>query len=152
MSDLANLIEAIQQGQLDRVRAILDADSELVNQRDESGATPLHYAAFNGRRQMVQLLLDRGANINSTDDKFGATPTGWAIEYLREMGGFLGIELADLAYAIQTGDTRWVARFLERFPSLRDTSDTNGTPFRQLALRSGNKEIPKLFGLDDPAS
>ena len=147
MSDLANLIEAIQQERPDRVRAILDADSELVNQRDESGATPLHYAAFNGQRQMVQLLLERGANINSTDDKFGATPTGWAIEYLREMGGFLGIELADLAYAIQTGDTRWVARFLERFPSLRDASDTNGTPFRQLALRSGNEEIPKLFEL-----
>ena len=87
MSDLANLMEAVQQERPDRVRAILDADSELVNQRDESGATPLHYAAFNGQRQMVQLLLERGANINSTDDKFGATPTGWAIEYLREMGG-----------------------------------------------------------------
>jgi ankyrin repeat protein len=149
---VANLIEAVQQGQVDRVRAILDADSRLANQPDEAGATPLHYAAFNGQRQMVQLLLERGANINSTDDKFGATPTGWAIEYLREMGGFLGIELADLAYAIQTGDIRWVARFLERFPSLRDASDTNGTPFRQLALRSGNKEIAKLFGLDDPAS
>jgi hypothetical protein len=97
------------------------------------------------------LLAERGANINSPDGQFGATPTGWAIEYLREMGGFMGIELTDLAYAIQMGDTRWVARFLQRFPSLREMSDTNGTPFRELARSSGNKEIAKLFGIDDSA-
>jgi hypothetical protein len=35
------------------------------------------------------------------------------------MGGFLGIELSDLAHAIERGDTEWVARFLRRFPALR---------------------------------
>jgi ankyrin repeat protein len=149
MTDLEKLIEAIQQGQVDLVREILDTDAGLVNQRDESGAPPLHYAALAGHRQVAQLLVERGANINSTDSQFGATPTGWAIEYLREMKGFLGIELSDLAYAIQMGDTRWVARFLQRFPSLREMSDTNGTPFRQLARSSGNKEIAKLFGIHD---
>jgi ankyrin repeat protein len=151
MTDLEKIIEAIQQGQVDRVRKILDADAGLVNQRDESGATPLHYATLAGQRKVVQLLLERGANINSTDGRFGATPTGWAIEYLREMGGFLGIELSDLAYAIQTGDNRWVARFLQRFPSLREMSDTNGTLFRELARSPGNEEIAKLFGIDDSA-
>jgi ankyrin repeat protein len=149
MTDLEKLIEAAQQGQVDRVREILDADGGPVNQRDESGATPLHYAALAGHRKVVQLLLERGANINRTDGQFGATPTGWAIEYFREMGGFLGIELDDLAYAIQTRDVRWVARFLERFPSLREMSDNSGTPFRQLAQHSGNKEIAKLFGIHE---
>jgi hypothetical protein len=97
----------------------------------------------------VQLLLEQGADINSTDSKFGATPTGWAIEYLREMGGYLAIELDDLAYAIQFGDARWVARFLKRFPSLRQPSDTNGRPFQRLAQESRNREIAGLFGLED---
>lgn len=115
MSDLENMIEAVKQGNLERVRAILESDDRLANQRDESGATP----------------------------------AGWAIEYLREMGGYLAIELHDLAYAIQLGDTRWVARFLKRFPSLRQASDTDGTPFQWLARESGNREIAGLFGLAD---
>jgi PhnB protein len=149
MNELANLIEAIEQGDLGSVRAILDAKGEIVNQCDESGAAPLHYATLNGHRQIVRLLLERGAEINIADSQFGATPTGWAIEYLREMGGYLGIELNDLAYAIQLGDLRWVTRFLERFPALRLASDKNGRPFQQLARESGNREIAKLFGSED---
>lgn len=149
MSDLQNMIEAVKQGDRERVRAILESDERLANQRDESGATPLHYAALNGHRQIVQLLIERGADINSTDSEFGATPAGWAIEYLREMGGYLAIELDDLAYAIQFGDTRWVARFLKRFPSLRQARHTNGTPFQRLAQESGNLEITGLFGVEN---
>src|SRR2546422_7058552 len=73
MGDLENMIEEVKQGELERVRAILESDERLANQRDESGATPLHYATLNGHRQIVQLLLERGADINSTDSQFGAT-------------------------------------------------------------------------------
>src|ERR1700752_2907748 len=149
MSDLGNMIEAVKRGDRDSVRAILESDNRLAAQRDESGATPLHYAALNGHRHIVQLLLERGADINGADSRFGATPAGWAIEYLRELGGYLAIELDDFAYAIQSGDARWVARFLKRFPSLRQASDTNGTPFQRLARESGNREIAGLFGLED---
>ena len=150
MSDLENLIEAVKQSAMERVIAILESDDRLANLRDESGATPLHYATLNGHRQIVRLLLQRGADINSTDIQFDATPAGWAIEYLREMGGYLAIELDDLAYAIQLGDTRWVARFLKRFPSLRQASDTwNTVSFQRLARESGNREIAGLFGLEN---
>jgi ankyrin repeat protein len=101
MNDLANLIEAVQQGDLERVRAILDANVQLANQRDKSGAASLHDATLNGHGQVMRLLVERGAEINSTDSQFGVTPAGWAIEYLREMGGYLAIELDDLAHAIQ---------------------------------------------------
>ncbi|MBZ5593952.1 MAG: ankyrin repeat domain-containing protein [Acidobacteriia bacterium] len=146
---MGDLIEAAKQGDLEHVRVILQSNERLANQRDESGATPLHYAALNGHRPIVQLLVDRGADINSTDSQFCATPAGWAIEYLREMGGHLASELDDVAYAIQLGDTRWVARFLQRFPSLRQANDTKGTPFHRLAGESGNREIASLFGSGD---
>jgi hypothetical protein len=146
MSDLAKLTKAAEHGELENVRAILDANHDLVNQKDDSGATALHYAAFNGHRDVVWLLLDHGAHINSTDSQFGATPAGWAIEYLREKGGYLAIELDDFAYAIETGDVRWVARFLKRFPGLREESSTKGKTFQQLAVESGNREIAGLFG------
>jgi ankyrin repeat protein len=151
MSDLTKLTEAVQQGNLDLVRTILDGNKDLVYQEDETGATALHYATFNGDREIAQVLLDRGAPINRKDARFGATPAGWAIEYLRERGGFLAIELEDLAYAIELGDARWVARFLKRFPAFRKESDLKGKPFVQLARESGNREIANLFQSQDGA-
>jgi ankyrin repeat protein len=150
MTNLQKLIDAIKLREIDQIKMILDQNREdlaLVRARDESGATALHYAAWAGLCEIAQLLLDRGAEINCRDSQFGATPAGWAIEYLRERGGYLGIELADFAYAIEHGDTRWVARFLQRFPALRHAKDINGTPFRQLAKESGNPEIMSLFRL-----
>ena len=152
MSDLDNLIAAAKQGNRERVNAILGADNSLVNQKDESGATPVHYAALNGHSHIVRLLVQRGADVNGTDSQYGATPAGWAIEYFRELGGHLAIELDDLAHAIQLRDTRWVARFLKRFPSLRQARDTKGTPFPRLARESGEPEIARLFGLEDVVS
>jgi ankyrin repeat protein len=147
MSDLEKLTNAIKLRDVNQVREILDEHGELVHARDETGATALHYAAFDGLRDIVQLLLDRGANINSRDSQFGATPAGWAIEYLRERGGYLAIELGDFAYAIALGDARWVARFLERFPALRQGKDVHGKPFQQLAEESGQREVMALFRL-----
>jgi hypothetical protein len=93
----------------------------------------------------IALLLDRGADINCRDGQFDATPAGWAIEYLRERSGFLDIEMNDFAYAIEVGDARWVARFLKRFPALRESRGKNGKTFRQLADESGNPEVMALF-------
>ncbi|MGB7729307.1 MAG: ankyrin repeat domain-containing protein [Candidatus Acidiferrum sp.] len=145
MSDLRKLIKAIEQRDADQVRSILEQHNELVHERDEIGATALHHAAFDGNREIVELLLDKGAEINSIDGKFSATPAGWAIEYLREKGAYLGIELRDFAYAIETGDVRWVARLLDRFPGLRQATSTDGKPFRQLAAESGKREVIALF-------
>jgi ankyrin repeat protein len=145
MNELEDLKEAIQQGDLERVRAIVDINKVVVDQQDETGATALHYATLKGDRDIVSVLLEHGANINNLDGQFRATPAGWAIEYLREHGGHLAIELDDLAFAIETKDLRWVSRFLDRFPALREGSDTRGKTFRILAFESGDPQIIDLF-------
>ncbi len=146
MSEFERLLEAAKRGDLADVRAIVHSHAELINQRDQSGATALHHAALGGHRSVVQELVRHGAEINARDNQFGATPTGWAIEYLREMGGFLAIELDDLAHAIRRGEIEWVTRFLDRFPALLTASDAQGKPLKLLARQSGNQEIAKLFG------
>ena len=145
MNALERMMEAAKAGDLANVNAVLDSDAELINQRDQTGATALHYAAFGGHRSVVQELVRRGAEINARDTQFGATPTGWAIEYLREMGGFLAIVLDDLAHAVRRGEVEWVRRFLRRFPALRSANDAQGNPFKLLAQRCGNQEIANLF-------
>ena len=145
MNDLEELMEAVKQGDLQRVKTMLDEKGQLVHIKDSTGATALHYATLHGHRRVAELLIDRGADINSMDGQFGATPAGWAIEYLREKNGFLGIELDDMAHAIWQGDAPWVARWLDRFPGLRHACDPDGMPLRQLAQASGHAEIIRLF-------
>ena len=145
MNEFERLIEAAQHGLVEVVKAIVRAHPGLVGRYDETGATALHYAAFGGYRDVVRVLVEAGADVNATDTQFNATPAGWAIEYLREMGGFLEIELRDFGYAIERGDVEWVARWLRRFPSLRRARDSEGREFRALARESGNPELQKLF-------
>src|SRR4051795_7740266 len=104
---LNKLMAAAQLGNVEDLKFILHSHPDLVSEPDETGATALHYAAFGGHRDAVRGLVEAGAYINAVDEQFGATPAGWAIEYLRDMGGFLGIELADFAFAIQTGNVEW---------------------------------------------
>lgn len=145
MGDLEKLIEAARLGMVEDLKTIVHLHPELVRQKDETGATALHYAAFGGHRESVRLLVQAGADINAADKQFGATPAGWAIEYLRGMGGFLGIELSDFAWAVERGDLEWTARFLKRFPALHNARNAQGTPFKELAERSPNPEVRNLF-------
>ena len=138
MSEIENLIDAMKRGSAGEAREILMRNPELVNLRDEEGATAIHYATFGGFRELVDVLLEFGADINAADSTYGATPAGWAIEYLRERGGFLGIELSDLAFAIDNGHVEWVQRFLTRFPRLKSAKNADGVPFKKLAESSGN--------------
>ncbi|MEW5810326.1 MAG: ankyrin repeat domain-containing protein [Actinomycetota bacterium] len=48
------------------------------NARDESGATPLHHAAWNGDVPLIERLLAAGADPAAVDGRFGTTPQQWA--------------------------------------------------------------------------
>jgi ankyrin repeat protein len=37
---------------------ILDAANDLINQPDESGATPISYTVLNGHRKIVRFLIN----------------------------------------------------------------------------------------------
>jgi Ankyrin repeat len=122
----ADLFDAVRSRDRERVRDVLQRHPESVSARDDIGATALHYAAEIGDRAIVTTLLDAGADINARDGQFNATPAGWAIEYLRERGGLLGIEIEDARYAAANGDEQWLRRFTERLPALRDAVNRDG--------------------------
>jgi len=145
MNQTKALINAIERGDIAEVRALLASHPELARERDDTGATGLHYAAFNANRAMIDALLAAGADVNARDDRHGATPAGWAVHSMRERGGLLSIEIEDVRYAIEREEVDWVERLVTRHPALVDAVDRNGTPLREHALARGNPRIQQLF-------
>ena len=150
MSKSDEFFTAVQSGDTTRVRELLSSDPALSRVKDAEGATALHYATEHGRRELVKLLLEHGADINARDDRFHATPTGWAIEYLRGLGGLQAVEIEDVLFAIRERDVRWVRRLLARWPALGKAMDLQGKALAQHASESGHEELARLF--EDPSA
>ncbi|HEY2378091.1 MAG TPA: ankyrin repeat domain-containing protein [Gemmatimonadaceae bacterium] len=138
-------ISAIQRGDVAEVRALLAAHPELATARDDTGATGLHYAAFNANREIIDALIAAGGDVNARDARHGATPAGWAVHFMRERGGLLAIEIEDVRFAIERGDVDWVDRLVTRHPALLDAVDREGKPLRQHAEESSSPRIRQIF-------
>ena len=59
-----NVYEAAATGQTERLRELIAADPSLVNSHSVDGFTPLGFAVFFGRPEIVDALLDAGADVN----------------------------------------------------------------------------------------
>ena len=68
---------AAQEGDLGKVRELLDATPTLVNAARADGLTPLMLAVQKEDLPMVSLLLRKGAGVNA-QDKEGRTSLHWA--------------------------------------------------------------------------
>ncbi|HLG54036.1 MAG TPA: ankyrin repeat domain-containing protein [Vicinamibacterales bacterium] len=74
---------AAEAGDVQRVRALLDYDPELVHQSDRAGGLPLHRAVVGRAPKMVALLLDRGADIHAIHGSGLGSQSGYAPENLQ---------------------------------------------------------------------
>lgn len=55
------------------LRALVNAEPNLLTERTGLGETPLHYLAVENQYEAVQLLIARGASVNTVND-CGSTP------------------------------------------------------------------------------
>ena len=69
----AELSLAIRQGNVERVKAIVEKSPALVRSADDSGFTPLHIAATAGRVDIIEFLLQCGAEMEARTSG-GQTP------------------------------------------------------------------------------
>ncbi|MBN1212652.1 MAG: ankyrin repeat domain-containing protein [candidate division Zixibacteria bacterium] len=65
----AELDEAVRNGDVARVRALLQTEPTLLNEKNTEGLTPLNLAAFSGQVAVVEALLDIGADMNIGDNE-----------------------------------------------------------------------------------
>jgi ankyrin repeat protein len=83
-----NIHEAVEKGDLARVKELVEKDSEMVNARATGQYaylkfTPLHFAALKGHNDIIQYLIKKGADI-SAQDSDGSAPLNWAANFGHE--------------------------------------------------------------------
>ncbi|XP_059136497.1 2-5A-dependent ribonuclease [Peromyscus eremicus] len=122
--DSLSLIEAVKEGNVDRIQQLLERGADVNVCEDMGGWTPLHSAVQFGRVDIVELLLRHGADPRRRK-KNGATPFIIA-----------GIH----------GDVRLLEIFLSKGADV-DEQDLNGfTAFMEAAEYGNVKALRFLFG------
>jgi ankyrin repeat protein len=120
--DQRQVAYAARNNETGAVRAFLKAGLP-VDARGQHHATPLHWAAFHGNREMVQAILAWGPPLEATDADFKGTPLGWAIHgstegWSRQTGDYAGTVEALLAAGarlpVRLGGTEAVRDVLRR--------------------------------------
>lgn len=124
-----SIYDAVAAGERYRVETMLTADSATVNQRDGTGATPLHAAVRSLRPDMATLLLERGAEINAAD-RDGFTPLHLAAYVGRADQGSSRTELVKL--------------LIEHRADVRAADAQGNTPLHIAAIKGRAELLPLL--------
>jgi len=144
-----DLFDAVKHNSVPQVEKLLANFPDLIQARDEAGATAFHYAAVLHHQTMVRVLIRAGADLNAQDGRHNATPGDWSIEYLRKEGALLATEIDDAVHAVQEKDIPWATRLISRYPALRRASDRQGKPLSAYAEASDDPALIALFRKTD---
>lgn len=142
---------------LERVKQLLKAHPQLVNERTAKGETPLYVAAFLGQSpQMVPLLLQLGADPNPAPNLRGETPLSIARELNKRKTAEVLLRAgareddrsraARLRFLTQQGDLSELTVGLKETPQLVDARDAYGQTPLNLAV-SGARMNPDVVQL-----
>ncbi len=97
--------DAAFMGDLQKVKALLKDNPELISSKDHLGKTPLHCAAEEGHKNVAELLLAKGADVNAKTD-YGLTPLHEAAWHShKDMAKLLLANKADVNAKAKDGDT-----------------------------------------------
>lgn len=119
----APLFYATQKGDIEWMRALLDAKVDIDEKNRDNEWTALHMASAAGQLEVVQLLLDRKAD-TSAKTKDGFTP---------------------LYLAAQNGHDKCIEALLKAKTPINQTNGENETTALHLASCSNRPEVVKLL-------
>jgi ankyrin repeat protein len=116
--------KAAEEGNLEKVKAFLDKNPQLVHSTDENGRTPLIYAVAGGHKDLVEFLLSKGAALDP--------------KYVNGSGGTL------LHMAATSGLKDLCGRLIESDFDV-DAKDRYGLTPMHMAALSNHKEVADLL-------
>ncbi len=156
---------AAQEGDIDRVRALLDSDPQLVHRCDRKGGTPLHRAVAGQAREVAGLLLDRGADIHALHGRGPGSESGYAatdfqpIDLALWNGPYWGVRgdtdcarllldrgaEMDLAITSALGEQEEVKRILDEDPRRIEEARPSGKRALSAAVEFGRESIVRVL-------
>jgi ankyrin repeat protein len=143
----SELTEAISSGDTSKVQQLLEADPLLVRTRDESAATPLHWAAAKGSVLLVKMLIQYKADVNAISYDEGTPLLDAAILGQKENARIL-IEngaTVDFFSAAALGMKDKVRELLDADPALVWVTLHGGQTPLHLAARTGQTAVVELL-------
>ncbi|MDC0345981.1 formyltransferase family protein [Planktomarina sp.] len=92
IDNFESLVDAVSENHLQKVISILASNCHAINEKNESGWTPLIISTFNGYNDITYALLKVGADPNKANPK-GTTPLMYAKDYALITGDLYGLEI-----------------------------------------------------------
>jgi ankyrin repeat protein len=150
------IFDAVKNNDLPIVKKLVEHDASIINLKDNSGNTPLHYAAINGSFEMTDILISAGADINAPNTLLN-TPLHEALSNRKdELARMLIMKGADvkrqnskgsspLHIAVLNSQKPTVELLIEKGADLESRQIGQATPLNLITLMSDNYEIAKLL-------
>lgn len=153
------IIKAVKEKNIEKVKELLDKNPELVHEKDRVNYTPLHWAAMLRNKEMAELLIERHADINDKSNNQHLTPLQSAItfrygnnpavlDFLLDKGAYVetsGNEgTSNLLVSSAAGYSRLVNLLLSRGVDV-NARNKYGLTALHIAAWTGNKEIVELL-------
>ncbi|MBM3790141.1 MAG: hypothetical protein FJW35_07285 [Acidobacteria bacterium] len=149
------IFDAVKANDPAKVKALVQADSQLVHAKDADGRTPLHRACEGVHFEVLRFLVEKGADVNAQDN-VGTAPLHSLASRAHDRGiALLIARKADvnvkdaggntpLIYAAQSGSFAAVRQLMDHGAVATSKSHFGYTPLLR-AIQSNSFEIAELL-------
>jgi len=153
-----DIFESVKAGDLSKIRALVEADSRLVQAKDSDGRTGLHWACRGVHFDVLKYLVEKGADVNA-QDLDGTAPLHSLASRAHDQGlALLVARKADvnvqdaggntpLMYAAQSGSLAAVRQLMAHGANAAGKSRFGFTPLLR-AILADSLEIAALLIAD----